>query len=333
MGILTQPKVFPLPTDTTFKAKTAVVTGASAGMGLEAARQLLVYQAACVVLAVRNVAKGEACKAKMLADPAVKKYNPKGQVKVMKLDVDDYTGVQAFVKALVAEVPDVDLLLLNAGIGSLQFELAKGGHERVMQVNYFSNALLTLELLPHLEAIADRAGHPTRIVWVGSRAHYSTSFENKAPITPNESVIAHVDDPKLFAGFTRYNDSKLLCAMFMYKLAPLIDKRKVVLNMVCPGMVNTGMSDMLPQPLRSIVDVVKAIRARSVEQGVWLILNAALIVGPESHGVFYTDKNPQKPSAYIMSSAGQEVEKKLWTETLAEMSKLTTLPPKVAVSV
>jgi hypothetical protein len=31
---------------------------------------------------------------------------------------------------------------------------------------------------------------------------------------------------------------------------------------------------------------------------------------------------------YISSSAGQEVQKKLWEETVAELSRLTTLPPE-----
>ncbi|KAK9242284.1 hypothetical protein V1506DRAFT_548052, partial [Lipomyces tetrasporus] len=67
--------------------------------------------------------------------------------------------------------------------------------------------------------------------------------------------------------------------MFMYSLAPLLDKDKVVINMLCPGMVNTSMSDVFPIHLRLVVNVVKAITVRPVGQGVWLILNAAVVAG------------------------------------------------------
>ena len=58
-------------------------------------------------------------------------------------------------------------------------------------------------------------------------------------------------------------------------------------------MVDTAMSDVLPIYLRIPVNVVKAMRARPVEQGGWLIANAMFVVGPESHGTFILDKEIQ----------------------------------------
>ena len=293
MGVLTQPKVYPLPTGVDLKGKTAIITGASAGMGLESARQLLTLNASTVILAVRNVKKGEICRKELLADRAVQSHNPGATIKVMKVDMDDYDSIKSFAKAVKAEVPVLNLLILNAGIGLLKFERSPAGHERDMQVNYLSNVLLTFELLPLLEASAEQTGLPSRITWVGSRAHYQSTFAKKAPIKPEESVIGHMDDEKFFFPFQKYNDTKLLCAMFMYDLAPCLDKNKVLINMLCPGMVDTAMSDVLPIYLRIPVNIVKAIRARSVEQGGWLILNAAVVAGPESHGEFLLDKDIQ----------------------------------------
>ena len=293
MGILTQPKVTPLPTGINLQGKTIVITGASAGMGLESARQLLALNASTVILAVRNTTKGEACKQSLLSDPAVKKHNRNPTVKVMKLDMEDYKSIQSFAKAVRAEVPVVDYLLLNAGIGMLKHEIAPSGHERIMQVNYLSNVLIILELLPHLEASATKTGSPAHITWVGSRTHSESTLSKKAPVKPSETVIGHMDDPKNFFPFQKYNDTKLLCVLFMYELTPRLDKGKVVINMICPGMVDTAMSDVLPIYLRIPVNIVKAIRARSVEQGVWLILNAMLVAGSESHGEFLLDKDVQ----------------------------------------
>ena len=291
MGVFTQAKVTPLPTGINLHGKTIIVTGASAGLGLEAARQLLALNASTLILAVRNTTKGENCKASLLVDPAVKEHNENPTVKVMKLDMDDYSTIQSFAKAVKVEVPIVDQLLLNAGIGILNFERSVSGHERTMQVNYLSNVLLLLELLPHLEASAVKTGSPSRVTWVGSRVHMWSTLSDK--VKPGETVIGHMDDPKYFFPFQRYNDTKLLCAMFLYELAPRLDKTKVVINMMCPGMVDTSMSDALPIYLRIPLNVVKAIRARPVEQGAWLILNAMVVMGDESHGAFILDKDIQ----------------------------------------
>jgi NAD(P)-dependent dehydrogenase (short-subunit alcohol dehydrogenase family) len=102
-----------------------------------------------------------------------------------------------------------------------------------------------------------------------------------------------MDDPKNFFPIQNYNDTKLLCAMFMYELAPRLEKNKIIFNMLCPGMVDTAMSDVLPIYLRIPVNIMKTIRARPVEHGAWLILNAMLVAGPESHGEFISDKTIQ----------------------------------------
>lgn len=102
-----------------------------------------------------------------------------------------------------------------------------------------------------------------------------------------------MDDRKNFYPFQRYDDTKLLCVMFMYEIAPRLERGKVVLNMVCPRIVDTGMSDVLPIYLRVPAYIVKAVRARSVEQGAWLVLNTMVVEGEGSHGEFLVDKGVQ----------------------------------------
>ena len=294
MGIFAQPKVTPLPAGINLDGRTIIVTGASAGMGFETARQLLALNASTLILAVRDTTKGGDCKAALLNDPAVKKHNRRPIVKVMKLDRDDYSSVQSFAKAIKTEVSAVDHLLLNAAIGVLKFKRSVTGHERTMQVNYLSNVLLLLELLPYLEASAIRTGSPSRVTWVGSGTHANSTLakEGKA-VKQEEPVIGHMDDPDFFFPYQRYMDTKLLCVMFLYELAPRLDKNMVLINMICPGFVNTSMNDVLPFYLRVPMNVVKAIRARRVEQGAWLVLNAMVVMGPDSHGAFILDKDIQ----------------------------------------
>lgn len=293
-----QPKVTPLPPDINLHGKTALITGATAGIGLEAARQLIKLHVSHLILAVRNASKGEACKQEL---QLLKIY---AKITVLELDMDNYNSVQNFAKKLQREVPSVNIILLNAGIGLLKLERSPSGHERVTQVNYLSNALLIAELLPYLKASAEKTGQPSRITWVGSRMYFATSLEKRAPMEGDESVLEHMDAKEFFFPNERYNDSKLLCAMFMYSLAPRLDKSKVVLNMVCPGLVNTNMTDVLPFHMRMVMGVVKALLARPVEVGGRLFVNAAVVAGPESHGGFLGDKEiieyvlptPHKPS-------------------------------------
>jgi NAD(P)-dependent dehydrogenase (short-subunit alcohol dehydrogenase family) len=182
--------------------------------------------------------------------------------------------------------------------------------------------------------------------------YFTTSLETKASVKADESVLGHMDSEKFFFSKERYNDTKLLCAMFMYSLAQRLDKSKVILNMVCPGLINTNMTDVLPMHMRMVMGVVKFFLARPVEVGGWLFVNAAAVAGPDSHGAFFGDKeiiqyekvphslqiNQQKespvtnhfllsrPSPYLLSPAGKAVQKKLWAETVEEMGKLVKLP-------
>ncbi|KAH8688735.1 hypothetical protein BGW36DRAFT_421124 [Talaromyces proteolyticus] len=221
----------------------------------------------------------------------LQKFNSDARITVLKLDMDDYESVQTFAKGLPRGTPVVNIVSLNAGIGLLKLERSSSGHDRAIQVNYHSNILLVAELLPHLQASAIKSGSPTRITWVGSRSHHLTNFEKKAPIKPEEVIFEHIDSEEFFFPFQRHGDSKLLCAMFM-----------------------DG----------------KSIRARPVEVGGWIILNAALVAGAESHGRFLGDKEIIEPSQYIQSLAGREVQKKLGLESIAEVVKLTPLPAELS---
>jgi NAD(P)-dependent dehydrogenase (short-subunit alcohol dehydrogenase family) len=206
----------------------------------------------------------------------------------MKVDMEEPRSVVEFAKAVIAQVPIIDYLILNAGIAALTFITSPSGHESSMQTNYLSNTLLLSSLLPHLEASAEKTGRPCRISWVGSRRHMSPSF-GKKPLGRNENVLEYMDNPKNFSFTTKYDDSKALCAMFMYQLAPKLNTDKVVLNMICPATVKTAMGSDMPLPIRIYIGITRAIKGRSVEEGTWVILYAALVADASSHGQFLTD--------------------------------------------
>ncbi|KAI4263364.1 MAG: hypothetical protein L6R42_001490 [Xanthoria sp. 1 TBL-2021] len=280
----------PLPPETTAKGKTIVITGASSGLGFETARQVLRLGAATVVLAVRNTVKGEARKASLLADPAIRQANNSPNILVMSLDMGNYASVRAFSEALRAKLPALHILVLNAGIAVSKYARSPTGHERSVQVNYLSNTLLIAKLLPLLDATAGETEVASRITWVGRRKQTMSSLEKNRPVPPARKVLDHLDNKKNFKRTQRYRDSKLLCTIFMHKLAPRLDNRRVVLNMVYPGNVNTELTEHLPRIQRWTIHAIKFVRARKVEEGTRLILHAMLVAGFESHGKFLQDR-------------------------------------------
>ena len=270
------------------KDKTVIITGSNTGMGLDAARQCLVLKASRVVLAVRSLSKGEEAVHYLQDHQTVKDANPNADIKVMHLDLDDYASVKDFSERVKKEFDVLDVLILNAAINLTEYQVSKSGHERVMQVNVYSNALLALELLPLLEATAAKRGAPSRLTWVGSRAqHWHTV--NKALIE-KENIIAHFDDKAAYSGLMRYGDSKLLVAALVEEFAKRVPAEKVIINELCPGFIVTDIDKNLPWWLKVIARTARAILARNVAEGSGNVINTAVGVGPESHGRFITDR-------------------------------------------
>ncbi|KAM6509672.1 hypothetical protein FALCPG4_017318 [Fusarium falciforme] len=156
--------------------------------------------------------------------------------------------------------------MANAGIGTLHKELASSGHERNMQVNYLTNVGLTLALLPILEATATRTGKPTRVTWTGSRQNTLTPLAGKIPLGKNKRILKHIDTYDGIDTLGRYADSEVLCVLFQLELAKHYSPDKVIINSFCPGLVDTGVTDVLPFHMRAFMKVVKALSARSPEK-------------------------------------------------------------------
>ena len=244
-----------------------------------------------MILACRNLSKGETARNLLLSDPGIAQTNPSAVIKVMKLDTESYTSAIELADRVKKEIADLHILLLNAGIGSMKFEKnPTTGHEKVTQVNYLSNALLALELLPLLEATAAKENRATRMTWVGSRTHMNDANLDKT-LHSKESVLDRFDDKSRYSAMSHYGNTKLLCVMFVAELAKRVSGEKVVVNSLCPGMVKTGMSDVLPVYLRLPMNLVLAMRARTVEQGGWLVVNAAAVASKETHGRFLNDRD------------------------------------------
>ena len=127
--------------------RTFVITGANSGIGLEAARALAAHEAR-VILAVRDVAKGERAAAEIGGDTHVR-----------ELDLADLASVRAFAEDTHE---DFDVLINNAGVMNVPEQRTKDGFEMQIGTNHLGHFALTNLLLPRIT---------DRVVVLASGAH------------------------------------------------------------------------------------------------------------------------------------------------------------------
>lgn len=132
-----KPSVKPFTPGLDLRGKTAIITRASSGQGLENTRQLLALHIQTVILALRNVTEGEKCRRMLLADIAANSTS-KRAIKVTDVDMSDYNRVKTFTAAARTEVPVVSFLVLTAGFGIIRLERSPTGHVSMMRINYLS---------------------------------------------------------------------------------------------------------------------------------------------------------------------------------------------------
>jgi NAD(P)-dependent dehydrogenase (short-subunit alcohol dehydrogenase family) len=140
--------------------RTAVVTGANGGLGLETARQLAM-KGAHVVVAARNRQKARA------AVDDIRTSAPDASVEVVALDLASQASVRTAAERLLGAHRRIDLLVNNAGVMGIPESKTVDGFEMQFGVDHLGHWSLTALLLPALLRT-----HGSRIVTVTSTAHH-----------------------------------------------------------------------------------------------------------------------------------------------------------------
>jgi NAD(P)-dependent dehydrogenase (short-subunit alcohol dehydrogenase family) len=140
--------------------RTAVVTGANGGLGLETARQLAV-RGARVVMAVRNQEKAAAAVAQIRASA------PDAALELVALDLASQASVREAAEQILASHKNIDLLINNAGVMGIPEARTVDGFETQFGVDHLGHWTLTALLLP---ALLRTPG--SRVVTVTSTAHH-----------------------------------------------------------------------------------------------------------------------------------------------------------------
>lgn len=168
--------------DTDLTGRTYLVTGSNTGLGLAAAIHLARLKASRIVLAVRDLNKGAKAKEEIIAQT-----NFAGIIDVWELDMSKFNSVKGFVERTNRELKRLDGAIINAGIPNpLRRETTEDGWEKLyafissigsslalmfyfsLQVNAIATGLLSVLLLPLLQATAKLSQEASHLTLTGS---------------------------------------------------------------------------------------------------------------------------------------------------------------------
>lgn len=196
--------------------KLCVISGATSGVGLAAAKRLA-RSGANLVLIARSLEKAEAVKAELeRAHPVTVDY--------VLADFGKLADVRAAAEAVGRRYPAIDVLINSAGMHSTRRRLTDDGNELVFQVNHLSPFLLAMLLLPNI--IRSPQG---RILQVNSQGHRFGGLN----LNDLDWRIRH------YFGLRAYGASKTAQLMTVFTLSELLEGTNATINAMHPGEVRT----------------------------------------------------------------------------------------------
>ena len=266
-----------------------VVTGATAGLGLEVARAAAAH-GATVVGAVRDPGT-EAARATAAA------VGERGQV--VAVDLTSLATVRAGAAAIVAAHPRIDVLVNNAGVMATPAGVTADGFELQLGTNHLGHFALTA-------ALAGAFGPDTRVVNVSSRGHLVSGVD--------------FDDPHFrtreYNKWVAYGQSKTANVLFTLGLA----ERGITAYAVHPGMIGTDLYRYLPDEERAMVEARPAGSegtTKTIPQGAATILWAAVADGVPN-GAYLADCAVEEASPH---ATDPEAVARLWAFSEAEVGE------------
>jgi NAD(P)-dependent dehydrogenase (short-subunit alcohol dehydrogenase family) len=224
--------------------RVVVVTGANSGLGLEGARALAAA-GAHVILAVRDVARGESAARDL-----------DGDTEVRRLDLADLESVRHFATTFSGSI---DVLINNAGVMGIRLARTGDGFERQIATNHLGHFVLTNLLLPHIT---------DRVVTMSSTMHKLGALD--------------VDDlgwqRRRYSRWRAYSASKLANLLFAAELQRRLAAADSPIRSLAahPGWAATNLQSHTGNALDHVaLKVGNLLLSQSAEQGAWPMLFAA----------------------------------------------------------
>jgi NAD(P)-dependent dehydrogenase (short-subunit alcohol dehydrogenase family) len=214
-----------------------LVTGVSAGLGIETARALAA-RGAHVVGAARDLAKAEGATGAVREAATV----GGGSLDLVALDLADLASVRACADTLVADGRTFDIVIANAGVMAPPFGKTADGFETQFGTNHLGHFVLINRIAPLLASGA-------RVVALSSSGHRFSDVD--------------LEDPNFERGgytpFGAYGRSKTANALFAVAFDARHKARGVRATAVHPGGIQTELArHMAPEAIQQMIDQINA---------------------------------------------------------------------------
>lgn len=244
------------------KGKTALITGASSGLGLASANALAARGMNLIM-----VARGE----ERLLQQAnrLRELHPEIYVNAQALDISNLDTLRHFTDSISAPI---DVLMNNAGLMGPDFSLSIEGIESQMATNHIGHFLLTALLWPNLNKASD-----ARVISLSSVVHRKGKIETASI----EEIRG--SDPKKYDRWQRYADSKLACLYFARELdlRAKLSGSRVRSIAAHPGWALTNLQQNNPTPFDKLAQSSEAGARSQIKAAVEAGFSGGEFVGPK----------------------------------------------------
>ena len=249
--------------------RVIVMTGATSGLGLEAARAFAAMGATVEIIA-RNAAKAEATCAEIRQATG----NPK--IGFLIADTGDLAALRRAGADLVERHPAIHVLIHNAGALDDVWQTSPQGIELTVASQVVGPFLLTGLLLPAL-----RAGAPARVLWVSSGGMYSE------PLSVDRLNMSAGD----YNGTTAYARAKRAQVTLAELWAKRLAADRISVHSLHPGWADTpGVARSLPT-FRRVVGPLLRTPAEGADTLIWLTVDDGAPL--KQSGRFWLDRRPR----------------------------------------
>ncbi|KAK6130075.1 hypothetical protein DH2020_036202 [Rehmannia glutinosa] len=286
---------------------TAIVTGASSGIGTETTR-VLALCGVHVIMAVRNVDIGKKVKETII------KEIPEAKIDVMELDLGSFASVRKFASEYNSSSLPLNLLINNAGVMAPPFMLSQDNIELQFATNHLGHFLLTNLLLDTMKNTARESQKEGRIVNVSSSGH---NYAYREGIRFDK-----INDSSSYNTVFAYGQSKLANILHANELARRLKEEgvEITANSLHPGAIATnllrhhGIIEGEALTHFYIKKINKSLKMIEMSQGAATTCYVAL--HPQVKGVsgeYFADSNIAKRSSLASDT---DLAKKLWDFSL-----------------
>ncbi|ONK73119.1 uncharacterized protein A4U43_C04F27450 [Asparagus officinalis] len=289
---------------------TAIVTGATSGIGIETAR-VLALRGANVIIPCRRLDSGLKLQERILEE------NPNARIEVMEMDLSSLDSVESFARCFCSSHEHLNILINNAGIFACPFQLSVDGVELQFATNYLGHFLLTDLLLDKMKTTAKKTGRQGRIVNVSTFGHTRNFDESWFDLNK-------INDRSKYDRFGAYSHSKLGNIWHASELSRCLQEEgcNVTANSLHPGVIATNLTrfmNLKQFTLESIAFVFKLF-IKTIPQGAATSCYVALHPAVRDvTGKYFVDCDEALPS---LAARDKELSRKFWNFTKELLVKL-----------